>query len=115
MDDVHVLRHVKSVASAAAVYLMAAVVGQEGAEPAATRPRFVGDIMELCVCRGVVGQSGEGFLAFGAVTVHGAVVVAVVDDHDIVFILAHDPLGMHIAFVGSLADYIVHIALKEYL
>ena len=57
MNDFHVIRHVKSVASAAAVYLMAAVVGQEGAEPAVTRPRFVGDIMELCVCR-AEGQHG---------------------------------------------------------
>ena len=113
MNNIHVLFHVKTVGTAIAVNFVAAVVGAEAVEHAVILPLAVDFSDKLRIEIDILFKSGKGFGSFGAVLVHGAVIVAVIDNDEIKSVLVNKRKSLFVDLFGSIIYKVFHVAVEE--
>ena len=113
MDDVHILGHLEAVAAQVAVDIVAAVVGQEGSHAAFAGPCLFGSMEQHFEVGSVLLQLFDGLDRLGAGAVHLCIIVAVVNNDDVVLVLLQDLQRMLVALGRCGAEDIVHLSLLE--
>ena len=109
MNNVHILFHIKTVGTAFAVNFVAAVVGAEAVENGVILPFGIDFCNKLFVEIKVHFKSCKGFFGFGAVFMHCAVVVAVINNNQIKAVFINKLKSFFVDLFGSVINKILQI------
>ena len=110
---VEILGHIQAVRAAVAVDFVAAVIHREGEERVVARPLLFERGDEAVERGDVVAQLRHGLVALRAEFVHERVVIAVIDDIEVVFVLVDQRHRLFVDLLNGVANKVVHVALEE--